>query len=682
MPVQPPTEDLLAHALDWRARLHDLLRGRSIQGRLVRNFTLVILLPAVVTTVVGVGMIRKGVFVQAQAQVNSDLGAATEIYQSSLDRLENALRIHATRMVVYGALQRRDMTGLADEMERIRRAERLDVLTLTDAEGWVVFRARGQAVDVKVETTDELVRRVLKDQAPVASTEVVPADDLAIESPDLASQAAITLAPTPLARPRTDTHLTAGMMLKGAAPVFTPGGRLVGVLYGGVLLNRNYDIVDKIRHTVFREEEYKGRPVGTATIFQGDVRISTNVRNRDGSRSIGTQASAAVAEQVLDEGRTWNDRAFVVNDWYLSAYAPIRNLQGRTIGMLYVGVLERPYTDSLLRSLLVFLGIAAVGIVLVHLMAMRVARRISGPIHDMAGAAQRIAEGDFSRKVPVSSTDELGYLADRFNTMTAELERANALMRESADELERKVEQRTAELRAMQAHLIQNEKMAAIGKLSAGVAHEINNPLTGILTNSSLMLEDLPADHPWREDLQTIVDETLRCRKIVKGLLDFARQTRPQRATLNMNHVVEDVLALVRNQTIFRAITLTFDLDATLPSVMADADQMRQVVLNIVLNAAEAMTQGGTLRISTRPLPAQHAVELRFSDTGPGIPDEAKARIFEPFFTTKRTGTGLGLSIAYGIIERHHGHLRVDSARGEGTTFTIVLPVEGVGDDD
>lgn len=680
--VPPAPEPLLAHALDWRARLHDLTRGRSIQGRLVRNFSLAILIPAFVTTVVGVSMIRNRVFVQAQAQVNSDLEAAKEIYQSGLDRLKDALRIHATRMIIYGALQRQDTTGLAEEMDRIRQAERLDVLTLTDARGRIVYRARNPQGDAGQESNDEMVHQVLKDLTPVAATELVPAEALAAEAKALAVQASMVIAPTPRARSRTDTHISDGMMLKGAAPVFAPTGRHLGVLYGGVLVNRNYDIVDKIRKTVFKEEEYKGRPVGTATIFQDDVRISTNVRNADGTRAIATQASAEVAAEVLDRGATWSDRAFVVNDWYLSAYTPIHNLSGRTIGMLYVGILERPYTDSLLRSLLVFLGIAVGGVALVHLMAVRVARRIAGPIHDMAAAASRVAEGDFSRKVPVSSTDELGYLAERFNTMTSELERATQMMRDSAGELERKVEQRTAELRAMQAHLIQSEKLAAIGKLSAGVAHEINNPLTGILTNSSLMLEDLPDDHAWREDLQTIVDETLRCRKIVKGLLDFARQTKPLRTVLDMNQIVEDVLALVRNQTVFRSIRIEYDLDASLPSVLADADQMRQVVLNIVLNAAEAMTGGGELRVSSAADVAAKTVEVRFTDTGPGMPDDVKARIFEPFFTTKRTGTGLGLSIAYGIMERHRGLLKVESGRGRGTTFVLVLPFGPVEDDD
>jgi two-component system NtrC family sensor kinase len=266
--------------------------------------------------------------------------------------------------------------------------------------------------------------------------------------------------------------------------------------------------------------------------------------------------------------------------------------------------------------------------------------------------------------------------------MTAELQLAHQALRESANELERKVEERTTELKRMQAQMIQSEKMVAIGKLAAGVAHEINNPLTGVLTNSSLMLEDMADDHPWREDIQTIVNETLRCRKIVKGLLDFSRQSKPQRTLLDLNQVVEDTLALVRNQTVFRNTRIVYDLDPRLPTVLADADQMRQVVLNLVLNAAEAMVQGGELRVASSANLGKKAVELRISDTGPGIPDEVRARIFEPFFTTKKTGTGLGLAVAYGIIERHHGEIRIDSARGKGTTFIITVPIGGTAEDD
>jgi two-component system NtrC family sensor kinase len=665
----------------WPTRLRDWFGGATIQGRLVRNFALAILVPAVVTAVVGVGMIRHYVYAQAQTQVNASLEAAKDIYQTSLDRLEDAIRIHATRMVIYGALARGDTAGLAEEMDRIRKAEHLDVLTLTDAEGRVFYRSGSPAGPGEL-SNDALVAAALKTLEPTAGTEVVAPEVLARESPSLARQATLAITSTPRARPAAAAELRAGMMLRAAAPVTTPAGRMLGVLDGGVLLTRNYDIVDKVRRTVFKEEEYQGRPVGTATIFQNDVRVSTNVRQADGARAIGTQASAEVADAVLGRGDTWRGRAFVVQDWYLSAYAPIRDVSGATVGMLYVGVLEQPFADSLLRSLLVFLGIAAGGVALVYVISVRVARRMSTPIRNLTVAAQRVARGDYSQAVEGGSDDELGYLAHSFNTMTSEVQLAHKALQESADELERKVEERTAELRRMQAQMIQSEKMVAVGKLAAGVAHEINNPLTGVLTNSSLMLEDMADDHPWREDIQTIVNETLRCRKIVKGLLDFSRQTKPQRTLLDLNQVVEDTLSLVRNQTVFRNTKLVYELDPHLPTVLADADQMRQVVLNIVLNAAEAMVQGGELRVASSADPAAKAVELRISDTGPGIPDEVRARIFEPFFTTKKTGTGLGLAVAYGIIERHHGRIRIESARGRGTTFIVSVPIGGTAEDD
>jgi two-component system NtrC family sensor kinase len=485
-----------------------------------------------------------------------------------------------------------------------------------------------------------------------------------------------------MASPSGKTRIHSGMMLKCAAPVFTAGGRFVGVLVGGVLLNRNYEIVDKIQTTVFKGESYKGQQVGTATIFQDDVRISTNVRNVDGSRAITTRVSAEVADAVLGRAYTWRSRAFVVNDWYISAYTPIRNLLGNTIGMLYVGILERPYNDTLWKNLYVFLGITLLAMGLVSIVAMIVAYHISRPIRAMADAAKKIAEGDYSQKVEVRSDDEIGFLANNFNNMVSELVGAHQELRNWGETLERKVEQRTAELKAMQAHLIQSEKLAGVGKLAAGVAHEINNPLTCVLTNSSLILSDLPPDDPRREDLQTIVDETLRCRKIVKGLLDFARQTKPQKQTISLNKVAEDVLSLVKNQASFQNVSIGTELDSGIPPVLADADQMRQVVLNIILNAADAMPQGGTLRVRSCLEPESSRVMLKISDTGPGIPAEIQNRLFEPFFTTKKTGTGLGLAIAYGIMERHKGELKLESSPGHGTTISVILPTDAKATDE
>ena len=648
----------------------------SIKARLIKSFTVAILIPSLVTAVGGMLMIRGQIYDQAQARVKSDLESAKEIYQNYLERLKDVMRIHATRMVVYGALERNDPSGVAAEMERIRRAERLDMLTLMDKQGKVFYRTCNPSVVGDDESKDLFVQYELEKRVPVSSADIVQPEELIKESSQLATQAFMDITQTPMAGPLGKMQILSGMVLKGAAPVFTSNGKFLGVLVGGIVVNRNYEIVDKIWTTVFKEEAYKGQQAGAATIFQDDVRISTNARNADGSRAIGTRVSAEVAEAVLKNGETWISRAFVVNDWYICAYAPIRNLSGNTIGMISLGSLERPYRDILWRNLYVFLGIALLAVGLISIVAMTVAHQISRPIRAMADAARKIADGDYSQKVEVSSDDEIGFLANNFNKMVAELVRAHQELKEWAETLERKVEKRTTELKAMQAHLIQSEKLAGVGKLAAGVAHEINNPLTCVLTNSSLMLGDLPPDDPRREDLQTIVDETLRCRKIVKGLLDFARQTKPQKQNLDLNKVVEDVLSLVRNQASFQNIAIRTEMDPNLPSVLADADQMRQVVLNIILNAADAMPQGGALRIHSYFEAKPKQVILRISDTGPGIPVEIQDKLFEPFFTTKRTGTGLGLAIAYGIMERHKGALKVESSPGHGTTIVVILSTD------
>jgi two-component system NtrC family sensor kinase len=659
--------------LDFKA----VMKQSSLKRRLVVAFAAAILIPAVAAGLAGVYMIRQHVYRQAQSKVNSDLESAGEIYQNYVERLQNSIRIHATRMVVYEAARTGDLTRLAPELQRVQRTERLDVLTLVDPHGNVIYRTSNPSVTGN-QASDRVIQQVLATKAPVAGTDIVSVRELRLESDRLAQQAHMEITPTPYATPSGKKVASQGMMLKAAAPVFTPDNRMVGVLWGAVLLNRNYEIVDKIRKTVFKEEVYKGSEIGTATIFQDDVRISTNVMDKSGRRAITTRVSAQVAQQVLRRGETFRDRAFVVNDWYISAYSPIRDVNGAIIGMLYVGILERPYRDSLWKSVFVFLGITLLAVILVGVIDMTLSHRISRPVHLMAGAMQRLAKGDYPPRLEVKSNDEIGDLAENFNKMSEELATAHRLLVESAETLERKVEERTAQLRAMQDQLIQTEKLAALGKLAAGVAHEINNPLTGILTNSSLMLEDCAADDANREDLQTIVDETLRCRKIVKGLLDFARQTAPQKQLINLNQVVDDVLALVCNQAGFRDIRIGKKLDPTPPSVMADRDQVRQVTLNIVLNAAEAIGGKGQIDISTSVDRKTGRVRLAVSDDGPGVPDEVKSRIFEPFFTTKATGTGLGLSIAYGIVERHGGEISISSVEGKGTTVCVDLPFQSV----
>jgi two-component system NtrC family sensor kinase len=316
-------------------------------------------------------------------------------------------------------------------------------------------------------------------------------------------------------------------------------------------------------------------------------------------------------------------------------------------------------------------------IVLSLLLSLLLHRMVSKPIDRLLAATKRAADGNLEQSVSIRSHDELGKLSESFNTMIAELKRSRDAIEGWTETLERRVQERTEELQRVQDQLIHAGKMAAIGELAAGVAHEINNPLTGVLTFSSLLLKKIDAEHPWRKDLETIVQQTSRCRNIVRGLLDFARQRKPDKKPWDIHQLLEKTLILLEKQAPFQNVEIVKEYQDGLPMLFVDGDQIQQVFMNILLNAADAMSKdGGMLRIRTAQ--KNDKVEIAFSDTGCGIPKEHLSKLFDPFFTTKQTGkgTGLGLAISYGIIQSHNGEINVESEVGKGSTFRIVLPVE------
>jgi len=308
-------------------------------------------------------------------------------------------------------------------------------------------------------------------------------------------------------------------------------------------------------------------------------------------------------------------------------------------------------------------------------LALLVRTLVTRPIRDILGHTRKVGELQLGEQLAVSSDDEIGHLARSFNTMTANLKAARDELQNWGHTLETKVGQRTQELRRMQAQLIRSEKLASLGEIVAGIAHELNNPLTGVLVLASLLEKDGRLDAELRDDAATIVHETQRCARIVKGLLDFSRVTEPQKVPANLNHLMEKSLALIGTQSIFHDVRIQRDYQKGLPPALVDPNQVEQVFINILLNAAQAMAGGGTLSLATRRTGAELSVAI--ADTGAGIRPEHLGRIFDPFFTTKEHGTGLGLAVSYGIVENHGGRIEVESAVGRGTTFTVWLPSPG-----
>jgi two-component system NtrC family sensor kinase len=636
------------------------LKAISLRTKLSIGLTLVVLISGLTATTIGVYYINNGIIKQAQNKVRLDLNTAREIYNGHLREVRVVLEFSAIRPSIQNSLAVGDMDLLQRTMMGIYTKYGLDILNVTDDSLRVVFRCATPEISGDSQKSNTVVSKAWETGLPVSSTYIISQDELRREGRHLAEQAMIQIVPTPRARPIDYTESTSGMLIMSAVPLHDEAGTPIGALYGGILLNRRYDIVDEIKNIVYRGEVHRGKPIGTSTIFQGDTRISTNVLDERGDRAIGTRVSSEVYEQVLVRGRKWIDRAFVVNNWYITAYEPILDALGKAVGILYVGILEEPYHELRGGILWSFLGLTGIAIALALIISYLLSRSILKPIGQLLEGAARLTRGELDYRIKPYSSDEIGQVCRAFNAMG-----------KSLLDRDRKLWEQTRK------QLSESEKLASVGRLAAGVAHEINNPLVGVLTFSKLLLEDDAIPPGAKEDLKVIADETLRCRKIVKNLLDFARETTPEISLVNIDEIIEKVLDLVRNQTLFQNIKIEERFNRDLPAIPVDPDQIQQVIMNLVLNAAEAMPDGGTLAISTNYGADRRFIKISVRDTGTGIPKEDIERIFDPFFTKKARGegTGLGLAVSYGIVQKHRGNITVTSQLGEGSIFEVNLPI-------
>ncbi len=525
-----------------------------------------------------------------------------------------------------------------------------------------------------------------------SAVDLFDADELEAIAPALRERAQIPLIATARAAPDARGVEQRGLVVHAAAPVVDGRGNLVAVLEGGMLLNGNLDFVDTINAIVYRAGTLPLGSQGTATLFVGDTRIATNVRLFEGARALGTRASAEVRDHVLGAGRTWLETAFVVNDWYVSGYEPVVDSRGERVGMLYVGFLEAPFRDAKRLALGVIAAVSLAISIAGALLALRWARAIFLPIERMHATIGRIEGGDGAARVgAVDSRDELGGLAREFDRLLDGLAAQRAELQALAASLDRKVAERTqdlaaanAELRAAQRQLVMSEKLAAIGELTAGVAHEISNPAAVIQGNLDLLREELGAHAaPVANEIRLIHEQVERIRLIVTKLLQFARpgEFAGYVDLVDVNAALADCLVLTRQHLSRRDIRVVQALAATCP-VAINLQELQQVLINLIVNAVQAMPAGGTLTLETTdrdPATDARGVCVTVRDTGGGIRAEDLARIFDPFFTTKKTqGTGLGLSISHTLIERYGGRITVDSAPGAGAVFAVWLLAEPV----
>jgi len=617
-------------------------------------------------------------------KVRSDLAVANGYFERVLGEVGASTLAIAESRALHEALAGARPGTLPAVLEQFRARERLDFINLRDPSGRVRFTEAGE-----VERQEAAAFGLAPTGVARTELELLEPAQAGLLGQELRGRVAVPLVDTRNAAPTERREETRALVLVSTQPVRGARGERLGYVQAGVLLNRNLAFIDHINEIVYPPGSLPFGSRGTATLFLDDVRVSTNVRlfgsdRGDGeNRAIGTRVSQAVRDAVLGSGRTWLDRAFVVDQWYVSGYQPLADGQGRRVGMLYVGFSEWPFVWMKLGVL------AAIGVVFFGVMiaatwvSLRWARTIFAPVERMARTMDRVEAGEPHARVgSLGSRDELGELAahldrllDAVDTQTQALQRWNA-------ELDAKVAERTRELETAQGQLVRSEKLAAIGQLTAGIAHEVNNPIAVIQGNLDLMRELLGEDaQRVRAELQLLDEQLERMRLVVTQLLQFARPNEYAGYVepVDCNRLVEDCLVLAGHQLVRSRIEVRRSLQASLQPA-ANRHELQQVLVNLLVNAIHAMAEGGVLTLTTRDHPAATPaaaamVEIRIEDTGPGLGAELLRELFKPFITRKKDGTGLGLWISRSIVERYGGDLRAaDREDGvRGACFSVWL---------
>jgi two-component system, NtrC family, sensor kinase len=615
-------------------------------------------------------------------KIRADLAVAKGYFERVLGEVGAGTAAVADSQRLHAALASARQGDWPEVLDRFRVAAGLDFINLRGPDGALLHRSGGlvSADEARAAPPVQPAPAVRVGNEPGAHLQVLSAEQLAALAPALRGRVSVPLLNTRNAAPTQRSVEDRALVLLSTSPVFSPDGRLIGHVQGGLLLNRNLAFIDHLNGIVYPDGSLPFGSRGTATLFLDDVRISTNVRlfadappatavpgaagaSTGTNRAIGTRVSQTVREAVLGRGSTWLDRAFVVNEWYVSGYEPLRDRQGQSVGMLYVGFLERPFT------LLKYGVLAGIGLIFFAVMigatvvSLRWARAIFRPLEQMEATMQQVEYGDSAARVGTvgapDALDEIGRLAGHLDHLLGVIDdKQRALQRWNA-ELDAKVAERTLQLEDAQSQLVKSEKLAAVGQLTASIAHEVNNPIAVIQGNLDLVRELLgPQGSALVRDELDLVDKQIeRMRLIVNQLLQFARPNEfaGYVEAVDTERALDDCLVLVGHLLASTRITVQRERGATRTAAI-NRQELQQVLVNLMVNAIHAMPGGGILTLRTRD--ADDAmVEVSVADTGTGLPPDLLAELFQPFVTRKQGGTGLGLWISRSLVERHGGDI-------------------------
>lgn len=610
----------------------NMLPPVSVKTRILISFLMVILVLSLSIALLGYWVIQKDIIGRVERKVRNDLTTARTVYTNEIERIGQALKL---------VTPNGDFEALKD---------RLNVHYLR-------YVPKAEFPGLR----SEIARAALEKGQPVGATRIIPADELAALGGDFPGRTPIDIRPTPRARPTERKVADAVMAKEYAVPILDESGQVVAVLYGGRAINRDYTFVDYVRQMVFGSEMYKDKPVGTVTIFLDDVRVATNVQDEGGQRAIGSRVSEEVYRAVVEQGRTWHERAFVVTDYYKSAYEPIRNLGGDIIGILYVGTLEQPFRDMIREVMQWFLlsvaGVSAIAV----LFSFVLAGTISRPLIEVVHASECLASGDWGYQVRGdSSIKEINSMAEAFNAMALGLKDREESLR------------------------VSNEKLAAMNKsyidLIGFVAHELKGILASAVMNAYAVRDGYLGliNFKQRKAMDSVTRNMDYLDATVKKFLSLGRVERGElpvnKTPLNLKKDVFDSsinslapMAVKKNLKIANEVS---------PDVVvnADSDLMQIVANNLVSNAIKYSPDAGAIKVTARQVNGMVEVDV-YNDSTP-MSEEQRAKLFQKFSrldnpqTKKVKGTGLGLYITKQIIEKHGGSITVEP-REHGNSFVF-----------
>ncbi|MCE9783881.1 sensor histidine kinase [Shewanella algae] len=675
------------------------LSWQQLQAKVRYRILILTLLPILLTLVSlvfitiywNISYTGKQLFMKVKADLtvaNNTLAAVQERQEKQLEHVMQSFDFQTHfRSILEGELQKqKDLNAFLDQQ---RKALDLDFLRLV--------RIADAAADPDLRQMLPLVQG----QSAYSGLMVLSSSRLARIDPELAERAKIPVKMTLRAQNPDREVEERGMLSRSLLPVADENGKVGWYLDGGILFNRNTRIVDHIRDLVYDKGTLPERSIGTVTIFLDNIRISTNVplhffpkEDENRGRALGTLVSEEVRQQVLVKGQLWVDRAFVYNDWFISAYAPLTDIRGQRIGMIYSGFSESPFIHNYLLNIIELGTILMLVLLVSGLLVYRGAYSLLQPIERIHQVVKAVQSGRNLRigELGLDRDNELANLAEQFDRMLDLLQRRNAQIQAAAEQLEMKVEERTRSLQEKteelqrnvqllnetRQQLVTNEKLTALGELTAGIAHEINNPTAVILGNMELLRVELGDNAELvEEEIDLIIQQVGRISTIIRSLLQYSRPGEFN-APLEMHQItpiIEEMQLLVRHSLGKQEVVLLPELNASYP-VQVNRPQLLQVLINLVVNAAHAMDGKGRIWIRTYDWVEQDepvGIKIEIEDEGSGIPQEQLSRIFDPFYTTRKDGTGLGLSLSYGIIKRIGGTIEVSSTVGKGTLFTVSI---------